>query len=170
MRELKTYDKAASIFYEKLSISKIPLISWDFYSHYISKSFEYGNDVRHLNKLSRNWKEQWDFKKELFKDDKVILLTDKTLNIIYASSNMRTLNGYTPDEVKGKSPRLFQGEGTCSKTTNYIRKAVHNKLPFQAKILNYKKDGSTYICNIKGYPIHNRKGELVNFIAFEYAA
>jgi hypothetical protein len=42
-----------------------------------------------------------------------------------------------------------------------------NKEPFEKKVLNYKKNGETYQCLIKGYPVFNSKGDVSHFIAFE---
>ena len=77
------------------------------------------------------------------------------------------MNGYTLNEIKGKTPRIFQGKETSSKVSATIGKAVKNKKPFEAIVVNYRKDGSTYNCWIKGEPIFNKKGKIVNFIAFE---
>ena len=62
---------------------------------------------------------------------------------------------------------MFQGKLTCRETANKIGNAVKNKMAFEATILNYRKDGSTYNCWIKGAPIKDNKGNVVNFIAFE---
>lgn len=43
---------------------------------------------------------------------------------------------------------------------------VENKIAFEATILN-RKDGLTYNCWIKGTPIKNKNGDVINFIAFE---
>ncbi|MFV7235185.1 PAS domain-containing protein [Flavobacterium sp. ZB4R12] len=51
-----------------------------------------------------------------------------------------------------------------------MRKAIELKLPFEKTVLNYKKNGETYLCEIKAFPIFNAKGELSHFIAFEKAA
>ncbi|NAS31144.1 PAS domain-containing protein [Flavobacteriaceae bacterium R38] len=170
MSELKAYDKAASMFYKTLSISEAPLLSWDIYSQHFFRISKCSNDAHYFNNLSKNWKQQWDFNEELFQKDRVVILTDAVLNIVYSSYNITGLNGYTLEEIKGKSPKMFQGKDTCKKTSDYIRKAIQKEESFQAKILNYKKNGSTYLCDIEGHPIHNKKGELINFIAFECPA
>ncbi|MEN1785297.1 MAG: histidine kinase, partial [Bacteroidota bacterium] len=64
-------------------------------------------------------------------------------------------------------PKIFQGEETCENTAAEIKQAVIDRKPFDTVILNYRKDGSTYKCWIKGAPIRNVKGDVVNFIAFE---
>ena len=80
------------------------------------------------------------------------------------------MNGYEAHEVIGNSPKMFQGAKTDLQVSNEIRQSILNKLPFEKVIINYCKDGSTYNCHIKGFPIFNHKGEVTNFIAFEKIA
>jgi len=65
---------------------------------------------------------------------------------------------------------MFHGEKTDLIVSNEIREAIILKQPFEKTVLNYKKNGETYICKIKGFPIFDLKGKLSNFIAFEKAA
>ena len=41
---------------------------------------------------------------------------------------------------------------------------------FKEVILNYKKNGETYLCKIEAYPKFDKEGNFVNYIAFETAA
>ena len=97
----------------------------------------------------------------------VIVVTDAQLNIVHATHNIYGMNGYNTDEILGKKPKMFQGKATCKETTKYIAKAVKAKKSFEAVLVNYRKDGSSYKCWIKGEPIWNNKGKVVNFIAYE---
>lgn len=65
---------------------------------------------------------------------------------------------------------MFQGVLTSESIKNNIRKAIINKKPFKEVIINYKKDGSTYLCEIEAIPKFNKKGEFLNYIAFERIA
>ena len=170
MKKLKEYDKAASQFYAKKNFKKSPLLSWDIYSLYLDKLTHLSKDVIHLNKIAQSWRETWNFKNEIQDKGKVIILTDASQKIVYTTSNMKTLNGYSMDQVVGHSPKIFQGDLTCQTTSAYIRKAIEKQEPFEAKVLKYKKDGTIYFCTINGYPVHNKKGKLINFIAFERIA
>jgi hypothetical protein len=58
---------------------------------------------------------------------------------------------------------------TIEVTSREIRDKINQELPFEKKVINYKKNGKTYDCLIKGYPIKNKKGKLTHFIAFEKA-
>ncbi|NER14319.1 PAS domain-containing protein [Leptobacterium flavescens] len=170
MSELKTYDEAAGKFYTRKKYQYLPLLSWDIYSEAYTKFAELSSDLNHLNGLSKSWKIKWDFKKELYERERIIILTDPSREIVYTSYNVSELNGYKREELIGRSPKIFQGEGTDKGTIAYIKEAIQEEKPFDVKLLNYKKDGTPYTCHIEAYPVHNKKGKLINFIAFERAA
>jgi len=86
---------------------------------------------------------------------------------LMATKNMYKMNGYQSGEVIGKTPKMFQGEATSSQSKKEIRTAIDNLVAFETNIVNYKKDGSLYNCHIEGFPVFNKRGRLVNFIAIE---
>ena len=77
------------------------------------------------------------------------------------------MNGYHPSEIIGRTPKIFQGKGTSKSALTEIREAISAKRPFEATVVKYRKDGSPYKCWIKGTPVKNAIGEVVNFVAFE---
>ncbi len=169
MKELNHYDVAAQNFYEALQINSFPLDSMDWYGVYFDKVVRGGNDILILNQLAAKyrWQSQPQIHQELFNKEHVIVVTDAHLKIVHASHNISEMNGYTAEEIVGKSPKMFQGENTCSKTRKYISDAVRNNSSFEAVLTNYRKDGSSYKCWIKGEPLFNEKGKVVHFIAYE---
>lgn len=169
--EFLEYEKAIAKHYDTLSVMSSPLMSWDFYLQGLSKMKMSVADATQLKKLvySNNWKSNWDFQEHL-QDDTVIVVTDPSLKIVFASKNIVKMNGYNPNEVIGNSPKMFQGQKTNEKISKEISDAVKNQKPFDKVIINYCKDGSLYKCHIKGYPIFDNKGKLINFIAFEKIA
>ena len=170
MNELKAYDQAAQRFYEQKRVKTIPFMAWDIYSEYLHRYMGLSDDIFQLKKLSKKWNESWDFNDALASKNQVIVLTDTNLKIVYSSKNMKAMNGYTAEEVAGASPKMFQGAKTCKTTSLAIRNAVDKGIPFEETILNYRKDGSEYLCHIKGFPIHDKQGKLIHFIAFEKVA
>jgi PAS domain S-box-containing protein len=169
MSEIKAYDKAANRFHDSLDIINLPLTSWDVYASHFFALCKNTKDITSLDLLSKNnqWAYENHFGDALLTKQHVIVVTDSQLRIVHATENIITMNGYSPKEVIGKKPNMFQGPGTCPKTTENIRLAVKNRAPFEAVVLNYRKDGSTYKCWIKGEPIFNTSGKVVNFIAYE---
>jgi len=169
--EFKVYDAAFAKQYERGVIKVMPLESWDIYSQYLLQTNLLINDVNLLHQIANKnqWKSVWDFKESL-QDETVIVVTDAQLKIVFASKNIKKMNGFEPYEVIGNSPKMFQGAKTDLQVSNEIRQAILNKVPFEKNVINYCKDGALYKCHIKGFPVFNDKGEVTNFIAFEKIA
>lgn len=166
---MKEYDNAAYRYYSALDLKSLPLMSWDIYGLYFDILCKNYDDIIALLRLSEDnkWSHTSKFNEALLQKEQVILVTDTQLNIVHATHNIVQMNGYSPNEILGKRPKLFQGEGTSKETTGQIRKAIEERIPFEAVILNYRKDGSTYNCWLRGEPVFDTSGELVNFIAYE---
>ncbi|MEC4004250.1 PAS domain-containing protein [Flavobacterium sp. SUN052] len=169
--ELREYETTLAKHYKEQKIKSLPLISWDFYSIFFNQTRDSFSDSNLLTKIiSQNKAEtNWSFSDEL-QHNTVIVVTDTNLEIVFASKNMILMNGYKPEEVVGKTPRMFQGELTDTTISKEIGSAIKNKQPFEKTVINYCKDGAIYKCHIKGFPIFNKDGELTNFIAFEKIA
>lgn len=133
---------------------------------------ELADDIQQLAMLSQrqSWQHELNFQHQLIWLNKTVVVTDAGLNIVYASSNIYAMNGYMPEEVIGKNPSMFQGKETSQETKSLIRHSIEQQVPFETSILNYRKNGQTYQCQIEEYPLFNHKKALVNFIAFECIA
>jgi len=171
MTNLTDYDNAFSRYSKTLENRPMPLHSWDLFNSYFdllkAKIFD-GGKLELLAK-NNNWAKSWDFTEEL-QNENVIVVTDIQLNIVFASQNIIKMTGYSSEEILGKNPKIFQGKDTSIEERNFIREAINLQKPFEKTVTNYKKNGETYLCQIKGFPIFNAKNELVNFLAFEKAA
>ncbi len=126
-------------------------------------------DKKTLNTLSRkySWQQTWNTDEILLERGEVIIVTDPFLHIVFASSNILEMNGYTPAEVLHKSPRKFQGKETDKYIKNSIGKAIKEKRGCCVSLINYKKNNETYLCRIDARPVFNKDNRLVHFIAFE---
>ncbi len=149
-----------------------PLLSWDIFMEGYQRKVDLANDFNLLNKLSisKKWVNEWDIESKLFRQGKVIIVTDHLLRIVYSSSNVYEMNAYTSDELKGKSPKIFQGPGTSIESLSKIREAINSLKPIEITLLNYKKNGKPYYCHVEEYPVFNKNRELSHFIAFEKLA
>lgn len=76
-----------------------------------------------------------------------ILITDatKAAKIIYANNAFKTLTGYTPSEVIGKTPRILQGPGTDRKVIARLGKVLKKGGKFEGRAINYRKDRTPFI-------------------------
>jgi PAS domain S-box-containing protein len=148
-----------------------PLICWDFYVEEFNKISKFITDKELIQKIAL--KQSWSVDKNWIQNiplNTVIVVTNPSLEIVFVTENLVTLNGYKPEEVLGATPRMFQGKDTCTTTSKEIGMAIKNQQPFDKTVLNYCKDGSIYHCHIKGFPIFDKKGKLQNFVALERAA
>lgn len=132
--------------------------------------FESENEILLFNTFQKNWNSKENFHEIVHKSNKSLLITNANLEIVFASENITKMNGYSPFEIIGKSPKIFQGVLTSEKAKKSIREAILKLKSFKKVILNYKKDGSTYLCEIEAYPKFNQKGNFINYIAFEKEA
>jgi PAS domain S-box-containing protein len=149
-----------------------PLLGWDIISEGANRRLSLKNDLDIMRSILGNndWKSSVSLDTTLVWQNKIIVITDNKLRILHATENMFAMNGYKLHEVIGKSPKMFQGEKTELSERKKIRMAIEQQQSFDTIITNYRKDGEIYVCRIEGFPVFNKAGKLVNFIALESAA
>ena len=83
-----------------------------------------------------------------------ILVTDATKagKIIYANKAFKTLTGYAPSEVIGKTPRILQGPATDRNVIARLGDALKKNGRFEGKAINYRKDGTPFIMHWRVLP------------------
>ncbi len=169
MEEIKHYDLAAQKFLSKQTFKSLPLEAWDLFAEQFGRFCKGLEEIKHLKILAKNqgWQDTVFFEKEILQNDHIVVVTDARLNIVHATKNIFQMNGYHPEEIVGKNPKIFQGKGTDRNEVSKIGRAVRSNLPFEAIVVNYRKDGTPYKCWIKGGPVKDRNGKVVNFVAFE---
>jgi len=136
---------------------KTPLMSWDIYSQSYESKLEEARKEQDIIKVKSyakkfNWKNNIEsiFKNELFE---AILITDVKQNIIWVNKGFSKMTGYSKSEALHKSPRFLQGSVTSVKVKQKIKENLNLNLPFKAVITNYKKNGTTYNCEVKIFPL-----------------
>lgn len=169
MEEMYNYDLAAQKYYANRVFKALPLEAWDMFAERYGRFCKGLEEVQALQDLGK--RQDWDditfFEKEILQKDHIVVVTDPQLCIVHASKNIFHMNGYHPSEIIGQTPKIFQGAGTNPETLARIRTAIKEKRPFEATLINYRKNGSPYKCWIKGSPVKNAVGKVVNFVAFE---
>ncbi|MDX6190348.1 PAS domain-containing protein [Flavobacterium sp. Fl-318] len=148
--------------------TSVPILAWDFHYEYLNELKVAFADLKKVKEISVQfgWNEEKLNITERIKEE-VVLITDPNLKIIFASSGIKRMTGYTESEVLGNTPKMFQGAATSKTDLKEIKKAIELQIPFEKTIKNYKKDGRTYKCKISASPVFNLKGKLSHFIAFE---
>ncbi|MBS7256701.1 PAS domain-containing protein [Flavobacterium branchiicola] len=146
----------------------VPLMSWDFHYLYLNELKSTFADLKKVNEISDQfyWNME-DLKIEERIKNEVVLITDLSLKIIFASNGIRRMTGYKEDEVLGHTPKIFQGPATSKIVLEEIKEAIQLNIPFKKTLDNYKKNGETYRCSVDAVPVYNLKGKVSHFIAFE---
>ena len=99
-----------------------------------------------------------------------VVLTDADRHILWVNDGFQEMTGYSLPEVVGKKPSFLQGRNTDQRTIARLRHRLSQGEPFKEQVVNYRKDGTEYVCVLAIHPIHNKQGNLTNFIAFEINA
>jgi len=155
-----------------LAKANAPLHSWDIFMYAYKRRIELSADLQTLQTIQRQY--NWSTPAitpgyALIWLNKVVVITNTAMQVIYVTENIFEMTGYKPGEVIGNKPSMFQGKETTLESRNIISSSVANSTHFETVIINYKKDGTPYKCHVDGYPVFNKKGQLVNFLAFESA-
>lgn len=83
-----------------------------------------------------------------------ILITDASMKIVYANAVWLKLNGYTLDEVQGKTPRILHTSWTDPEVMEAMHRAIDERKPFYSDdIMNRRKDGKMYNAELSIYPV-----------------
>lgn len=160
---MRNYENACAKFYSNLKLQPFQMNSFEFRKDYFS-------DALIFKKIQSNWNIKKDYLKQSQKENRELIITDINFKIVFASKNISRINGYQPQEIVGKSPVVFQGKATSDATRQKIKAAINDLKPFKEVILNYKKNGETYWCEIEAYPMFDRNGDFQNYIALEKIA
>ena len=148
----------------------LPLASVDIHlENYQSlvNEFRRNNDISHIKSiLNDSW--TTDLTKKVFQEDyDAIVLTNTNQKILWVSDGFRDMTGYSKKYAVGKRPSILQGQETSKSVKNQIREELFYNHTFSGSLLNYRKNGEPYLCQISIFPIYDTKERLDNFIAFE---
>ncbi|KAL3530663.1 hypothetical protein ACH5RR_009985 [Cinchona calisaya] len=87
--------------------------------------------------------------------------------ILYASAGFFKMTGYTSKEVIGRNCRFLQGSGTDPEDVAKIREALHSGNSYCGRMLNYKKDGTSFWNLLTISPIKDENGKVLKFIGMQ---
>ncbi len=87
--------------------------------------------------------------------------------IAYASSTFFHYTGYSEEEVYGRDCNFLQGPDTSAKDVLAIIRGLKSQRPFEVTILNYKKDGIPFWCQLQITPLKVCNGRTLRFSAHQ---
>ncbi|PIN15220.1 Non-specific serine/threonine protein kinase [Handroanthus impetiginosus] len=98
------------------------------------------------------------------------VLTDALLSdmpIVYASDAFLKLTGYARHEVLGRNCRFLSGIDTDPATQFQIKQSIRAQQPCTVRILNYRKDGTSFWNFLHISPVRNASGKVAFFVGIQ---
>lgn len=83
--------------------------------------------------------------------------------MIFVSEEFEKQTGYSAEQAIGRNCRFLQGADTDPHAVDAIRQALKAQTRFTIDILNYRKDGSTFLNRLRIRPIYDQQGQLLFF-------
>ncbi len=93
-----------------------------------------------------------------------VLLAGPDRRILSANPAFTTITGYGEAEIQGQTCHILQGPLTAPVTVAAIREALRKGVEFVGEILNYRKDGTTFVNELTISPITDEHGKVAHFI------
>ena len=107
------------------------------------------------------------YHRSLLEDDEVemsVVFSDPNLAdnpMIYVSDEFEKQTGYSPEEAIGQNCRFLQGPDTSSEAVKAIRHGLKAETRFTIDILNYRKDGTSFVNRLRIRPIYDDEDRLL---------
>nr|AML78002.1 putative LOV domain-containing protein [Viola canadensis] len=98
------------------------------------------------------------------------VLTDPYLPdmpIVYASDAFLRLTGYAKHEVLGRNCRFLSGVDTDSSVLQQIKDSIQGEQACTVRILNYRKDMSSFWNLLHTSPVRNATGKIAYFVGVQ---
>ena len=87
--------------------------------------------------------------------------------IIFVNRALVEATGYSEAELIGRSPRIFQGEGTDRATLGRIKQALLAGESVREEVLNYTKSGHPYWTELNIAPVTAPSGDIQLFLSVQ---
>lgn len=153
----------------KTSFLKPLLGAWEFLPKPFQSFTDWEKDVAQLQQMAawHRWVSVPDFEKEIRLGKRTIVVTSPEQQIEYVSTHFLGMTGYSSREALGRKPNFLQGKDTDPLAVQAVREAVKARQPVESTILNYKKEGVPYLCEVNILPLYNEEGVFSHFMALE---
>lgn len=96
-----------------------------------------------------------------------IVITDKQQTIVWVSDGFYDMTGYSGSYALGKQPTFLQGKDTQASTKETIRLNLDNNNNFTGTLINYKKNGEEYLCQLRLFPLKDHNNNITHYLALE---
>lgn len=96
-----------------------------------------------------------------------VIVTDPNGIVLYTNDALERVTGFTAEEVIGKTPALWGGQMPKEFYEDMWRAIKMEKKNIKVNLVNRKKDGTHYSCELCISPILNTDGSIRFFVGIE---
>ncbi len=147
-----------------------PLHCWDVVSlnnHQLNQEGRKKLELMALAQFQTQYLWNVDLKKILEAEYEALILTDAYTRIRWVNDGFSKMTGYHKQDALGQSPKILQGENTTQQSRHSVRKRLDAGKAFSETLVNYRKNGEEYLCDVDIHPIYNRENILCHYLALE---
>lgn len=99
-----------------------------------------------------------------------VVITDAELEwpgprILFVNPAVTRITGYPPEELLGRTPRIFQGSQSQRDELRRLRQELSAGRSYRGENVNYRKDGTHYPVELHISPVHDAAGRITNYVA-----
>lgn len=91
--------------------------------------------------------------------------TDADPVIVFANQQIEELTGYSPEELRGKSPRILNSDESDQERLAEIHHAILNNLHYTTEMRNFHRDGTAYWVQVTLTPLCDATGTFTHYMS-----
>lgn len=92
---------------------------------------------------------------------------DGDMELVYVNQAFLDVTGYARHEAIGRNCRFLQGPGTDPKTVRMMRESIAALVPLEIEILNYRKDGASFLNHLRMAPVYDSAGKAIAYLGVQ---
>ena len=147
-----------------------PLLSWDFAQHgfhNLLEAMRRQQDRDMLDNLAKKYQWATNPLSMLETPYQALVLTDACQTISWVNQGFTEMTGYGRSYAMGRKPAFLQGAATSQESLEKIRQSLRNHRSVTETLVNYRKNGEPYTCEVKIIPLKNNQDCITHYLAFE---
>jgi PAS domain S-box-containing protein len=94
-----------------------------------------------------------------------VIITDAEGVILWVNQAFTRQNGYSREEVAGKTPRILKSGLTDPSVYTALWSTILSGAEFRGEVMNRRKDGTTYVAELTVAPVLDATGRPTHFVS-----
>lgn len=117
--------------------------------------------------LLKQQREELEKYKEIINSNNIVIKTDTHLNITYVNELFCEISGFDSDELIGKELKYLKYQDMASDIYTNLYANILNNKPWQGKLKNIKKDGTSFTTDAFVIPNLDETGDMTGAISIQ---